>query len=190
MGVERMNLPEIFKMQKALDDRILQEHELKTAPFNERILAFIVELGECANEWRGFKYWSKDRKPRIEIVDRCNCPHCSCLEEEFDVLNPLLEEFVDKLHFLVSLGLTLKIDPAAIKVSDPKNWQAEDITQQYLLIAGKANALFLYRCRMDWEALFHMLMGLGDLLGFSQDEIFAAYMKKNAINHQRQAANY
>jgi dimeric dUTPase (all-alpha-NTP-PPase superfamily) len=183
MGVERMNLPEIFKLQKALDNRILQGHGLKRTPFNETVLAFIVELGECANEWRGFKYWSTRQNPNKEGW---------YLDDYGDevIRNPLLEEFVDKLHFLVSLGLTLKIDPAAVKVSDPKNWQAEDITQQYLLIAGKANALFLYRCRVDWEALFHMLMGLGDLLGFSQDEIFAAYKKKNAINHQRQAANY
>lgn len=58
-----MNLIKLFEMQKVLDDRIVREKRLEgrdTLP--EKILALQVELGECANEWRGFKFWSEDRE--------------------------------------------------------------------------------------------------------------------------------
>ena len=60
-----MNLTKLYEMQKLLDQRIVEQHGLEGQDLlPQKILALQVELGECANEWRGFKFWSKDRKPR------------------------------------------------------------------------------------------------------------------------------
>lgn len=52
-----MNLQKLFDTQKVLRDRIGYEGEDR---FEKLILALLVEIGECANEWRGFKFWSKN----------------------------------------------------------------------------------------------------------------------------------
>ncbi|MDA6141611.1 dUTPase, partial [Escherichia coli] len=70
----------------------------------KRLLAFIVELGECAQEHRGFKYWSKDQQPRTKAV---RVP--AMMEEDKEYYNPLLEEYVDGLHFVLELGLAYGI---------------------------------------------------------------------------------
>ncbi|MEK3887750.1 dUTP diphosphatase [Bacillus sp. FSL K6-3431] len=84
--VDDLNLIKLFEMQKVLDDRILDEHpELKGQNnLDWKILALQVELGECANEWRGFKKWSKDQEPRIEEDVSCNaCDGTGDLNYEF-----------------------------------------------------------------------------------------------------------
>jgi dimeric dUTPase (all-alpha-NTP-PPase superfamily) len=57
-------------LQSELDSHIMDEHpELKGQDNSDwKVLALLVELGECANEWRGFKKWSKDQDPRLKIV--------------------------------------------------------------------------------------------------------------------------
>ncbi|MGE6624638.1 dUTP diphosphatase [Bacillus pumilus] len=60
-----MNLLKMFEMQKELDDRIIREKGLEGQDLLPGlILALQVELAECANEWRGFKFWSNDQQPR------------------------------------------------------------------------------------------------------------------------------
>nr|QRZ17780.1 dUTP diphosphatase [Virgibacillus sp. AGTR] len=56
-----MNLNKLFPIQKELDTRIEREKGLEGQNLlDKKILALQVELGELANEWRGFKFWSKD----------------------------------------------------------------------------------------------------------------------------------
>ncbi|MGG4002815.1 dUTP diphosphatase, partial [Geobacillus stearothermophilus] len=80
-----MNWPLFYDMQRALDERIETEHGLMEEDlFARKQLAFLVELGELANETRCFKFWSIKPPAPAERV---------------------LEEYVDGLHFLLSLGL-------------------------------------------------------------------------------------
>lgn len=64
-----MNLQKFFDTQKVLRDRIGYNGEDR---FEKLILALLVEIGECANEWRGFKFWSKDQEPRTHKTVRCH----------------------------------------------------------------------------------------------------------------------
>lgn len=52
-------------MQLSLEEKILQEHpellDRENLPW--KVLALQVEVGELANEWRGFKKWSKNTNP-------------------------------------------------------------------------------------------------------------------------------
>src|SRR5206468_12486735 len=98
-----MNLAKLFEMQKALDERIVMEKGLEGQDLlPQKILALQVELGECANEWRGFKYWSNNRQQRIKAIERDFVKEWDEIER-----NPLLEEYVDCLHFILSIGLSI-----------------------------------------------------------------------------------
>src|SRR5690625_840666 len=122
-----MNLEKLFKIQAELDKRIVEKHGLQNEDLlDKKILALQVELGELANEWRGFKFWSKDQEPKTTGM----CWNCveegegyfsgrewtgikeECIEcggTGIDTNeNPLLEEYVDCLHFILTIGLELK----------------------------------------------------------------------------------
>lgn len=44
--------------------------------------------------------------------------------------------------------------------------------------------------RVEVVDLFHFLISLAQVLGLSADDVFAAYVKKNEVNFQRQATGY
>lgn len=182
-----VNLKNLFWMQGTLDEHILQEQGLKKAPFNERILALIAELGECANEWQGFKYWKRpeNRQPNIRAK---RFP--AMMPEDQIFYNPMLEEYVDMLHFILSLGLELKVKIDHERVIETEIWMAETITEQFLMITGKAYELWKYKDPAIWESLFRMFVALGEILGFTWDQVENAYFEKNAINHARQVQKY
>ncbi len=81
-GVINMNLTNLFEVQEVLKQHIGYKGEDK---FPKMMLAMLVEFMECANDWRGFKYWSKDQNKKPS----------------------LLEETVDGLHFVLETGLDL-----------------------------------------------------------------------------------
>ena len=203
-----MNLSNLFEIQRTLDNHIMDEHpEIRDQNnLDWKILALQVEIGECANEWRGFKKWSKDQEPRTFI--RINCP--DCLEKGFTPYNrpaqseyycktcagyltidtnPLLEEYVDGLHFVLSIGLEHKFDEW-VDVLAIEDIRYSDIITQFRTLL-----------QTDWEiyeegdgGYYHegleLYIGLGKMLGFSWEQIEQAYMEKNAINHQRQNEGY
>jgi dimeric dUTPase (all-alpha-NTP-PPase superfamily) len=44
--------------------------------------------------------------------------------------------------------------------------------------------------RVEVVDLFHFLISMAQVLGMSADDVFAAYVKKNAVNFQRQDSGY
>ena len=48
----------------------------------------------------------------------------------------------------------------------------------------------LQNARVEVVDLFHFLISLGQVLGMSADDVFAAYVKKNEVNFQRQETGY
>ncbi|MGG1738836.1 dUTP diphosphatase [Bacillus velezensis] len=179
-----MNLQKMFEMQKVLDDRIIKEKGLEGQDLLPNlILALQVELAECANEWRGFKHWSNDREPRICVIDKKG----QTAKEYYK--NPLLEEYVDCLHFILSIGNRLDYnDSETINI----------ILSKYLNIRGILNPKWLFSSlistvaftRRNYINLFINFFTLGKRLGFTIEQIEAAYMEKNAVNHQRQQEGY
>lgn len=173
-----MNLSRLFKMQQKLDEHIIKEHGLEGQNLlPEKILALQVELGECANEWRGFKFWSRDREPR-KMVKR---PNRKSTETYW--YNPLLEEYVDCLHFILSIGLELGADELLKSEIDFTYMAQGDITK-----------IFSTLLRNDWVNYyfdgFEYFMTLFKELGFTWEEIEEAYLEKNKENHRRQESGY
>ncbi len=96
-----MNLQKLFEMQKELDERIIQEHGLEGQDLlQNKILALLVKLGECASEWRGFEFWSKNQEPRKEVFVPMEHPFRGMY-----IKNQLLEEYVDAVHFFLSIAI-------------------------------------------------------------------------------------
>jgi dimeric dUTPase (all-alpha-NTP-PPase superfamily) len=76
---------ELLKLQEELDKAILLNNPVsctKEEMINHRMMALSVEVSEMANEHRGFKYWSK-KGPSVGRTK---------------------EEYIDVLHFVLSLG--------------------------------------------------------------------------------------
>jgi len=44
--------------------------------------------------------------------------------------------------------------------------------------------------RVEVVDLFHFLISTAQVLGMSADDVYEAYLKKNAVNHQRQDSGY
>ncbi|MGX8233411.1 dUTP diphosphatase [Bacillus subtilis] len=185
-----MNLQKMFEMQKALDERIIKEKGLEGQDLLPNlILALQVELAECANEWRGFKHWSNDREPRICVIDKKG----QIAKEYYK--NPLLEEYVDCLHFILSIGNRLgwndtdTIDDVVVQhlISD----KGFDTAKTFSCLLSIAYGFHFSNVeKRTYISLFTTFFELGNKLGFKWEQIEAAYMEKNAVNHQRQQEGY
>ncbi|MCY9296173.1 dUTP diphosphatase [Bacillus inaquosorum] len=185
-----MNLQKMFEMQKVLDERIIKEKGLEGQDLLPNlILALQVELAECANEWRGFKHWSNDREPRICVIDKKG----QTAKEYYK--NPLLEEYVDCLHFILSIGNRLgwndtdTIDDVVVQhlISD----KGFDTAKTFSCLLSIAYGFHFSNVeKRTYISLFTTFFELGNKLGFKWEQIEAAYMEKNAVNHQRQQEGY
>ncbi|AWD86550.1 MULTISPECIES: dUTP diphosphatase [Bacillus] len=227
-----MNLQKMFEMQKALDDRIIKEKGLEGQDLLPNlILALQVELAECANEWRGFKHWSNNQKPRTKVSTnvganpenaaffRCENHYCGenlnkddfkhLIDPDYEICpvcnvgdvtafrdkNPLLEEYVDCLHFILSIGNRLGWNDTDT---------IDDVVAQHLISEKGFGTAKTFSCLLSiaygfhfsnvekrtYISLFTTFFELGSKLGFKWEQIEAAYMDKNAINHQRQQEGY
>ena len=217
-----MNLTKLFDMQEELDERIIKQKGLEGKDLlPSRILALQVELGELANEWRGFKFWSDDREPRT-VAERGACKYCAgtgsiipgaegvpdcwaCNGEGEEIYNPLLEEYVDCLHFILSIGLSEyeKYEKYSVPINymfmDNEPIKEPNVTHQFNSLFLEVGILFdslfdnAYSANTvedAYENLFRLFIGLGEMLGFTWEEIEQAYIDKNQVNHERQRSGY
>jgi dimeric dUTPase (all-alpha-NTP-PPase superfamily) len=185
-----MNLKKLFEVQKVLRDRINYNEPDR---FNKLVLALLVELGECANEWRGFKFWSKDQKARTFGVKGVG--------HGIATYNPLLEEYVDGLHFVLELGIELGFDQSSTGGIFEHNVEVSKsvygVTEQFTNVFEQVSTLndeYRFRRNRDefeeYEILLYLFFGLGEMLGFTWEQIEQAYFEKNKVNHQRQSEGY
>lgn len=201
-----MDLTKLFETQAALDARIYESHpELKGQDnLDWKVLALQVELGECANEWRGFKKWSHDQEPRTELFTWVNGLG-ECKESKYNpkmlvengqfnafrIKNPLLEEYVDCLHFILSIGLELKQPlPPGIMQSLHFTPYNESITTLFIEVNSYLLNFYGDSTKIRYARTLQSLLGLGATLGFTWEQVEAAYYAKNEINHQRQESGY
>lgn len=162
-----MNIDTMFELQKVLDNHIKEKHNLEEENLIERkILALLVEIGELANETRCFKFWSI--KPPSSK-------------------DKILEEFVDGVHFILSIGLDLSFDSGfELKIRDKEM----SIVDQFLSIYQQIAEFQMNHTKDTYENILSEYFNLGRLLGFSTEEIMFAYISKNEINHERQEQGY
>jgi dimeric dUTPase (all-alpha-NTP-PPase superfamily) len=160
-----MNLNKLFEIQAKLDKEIIKKKGLEGQDLlHMKILALQVELGELANELpEVFKFWS-NKKNNYEKA---------------------LKEYVDCLHFVLSIGLEIGIK--SFIYLKPSQFEGETITDMFIRVGE-------FTCHMIREdvynRLFEYFIDLGFMLEFSWEQIEQAYLEKNKINHARQEQGY
>lgn len=207
-----MNLQKLFTAQAELDAYIEQQHP--TLPgenrLEKKVLALLVELGECANEWRGFKFWSNRQEPSRLPIETCylcdgtgrgevtiersisdsiaiqnKCSECRG-KGMTGGMYPLLEEYVDCLHFILSIGNELSYsrcyDNYELGGNKVKT-NSYDFTELFIM-SSQIDSYTAY------DELIESFLFLGESLGFTDEQIEQAYWKKYEINKQRQVDGY
>lgn len=193
-----MNLEKMLAAQKKLDERIVKEKGLEGKDLvANTYVALDVELGEMANEARWFKHWSNDQEPRKES---------------------LLEEYVDALHFFLSIAIQRGWEDILLKIKEDNAKESNlektldksfcfigiihHLSQSYVeysevdddsegfSFAILGNSLVSEE-RFDFYVAWKNFLDLGvHGFGFTLDQIEQAYFAKNKINQQRQEDGY
>jgi dimeric dUTPase (all-alpha-NTP-PPase superfamily) len=163
-----INYKYLYEIQAGLKAHISKNHPERNDEDRsaKKFLALLVELGECANEERGFKFWSIDQNPRRE---------------------KLLEEYVDGLHFILELGID---EGFMIYEVNAPLIQGNRIEYIFLYLFQAVLSFYENRMESIYEQLFFAYMYLGSNMGFTSEEIQAAYLEKNEKNHTRQQTGY
>jgi len=161
-----LNWKDLFEKQKELDRYIEENHNLEEEDLiSRKILAFQVELGELANETRCFKFWSVKPASPPAII---------------------LEEYVDGLHFLLSLGLELSCTFQLLEPA-PAN---EDLTIQFQRVFRFASRFEEEPSAPNYRLLFAAFLALGRQLQLTEKAVMEGYWEKNQVNRQRQQEGY
>lgn len=101
-----MELRDLYTMQYDLDKYVIKTKNLEL--FNPKtrltntILAMMVETGEFANEVRSFKHWTTKPMSDKSIV---------------------MEEYVDILHFFLSIGNQLNFTAEEVEQAYQDKWE-------------------------------------------------------------------
>ncbi|WP_338971405.1 dUTP diphosphatase [Spiroplasma endosymbiont of Panorpa germanica] len=167
--IGKKTLVDLAKRQKKLDNYIYEKKQIKFSNqiSNKKMIAFFVELGEFINEERSFKFWSqKPASPR----------------------NVLLEEYIDGLHFILSIGLEIGFDFENFE-SDNLSKQ-ETLEQEYLQLISFFSQYSLSKDSNNFTILMNSFFKIGSWFDFSEQELLDTYFRKNEINFKRQENQY
>jgi len=161
-----LNWSKLFEMQRNLDAYITKNHQLENEPlFEPKILALLVELGELANETRCFKFWSTKKSATRDVI---------------------LEEYVDNIHFLLSLGIEKGYEFETIETKDT----IKNETEQFNDVFRLAIKFYDEQSETTYKQLVENYIQLAKVLGFSEQDIMKAYIEKNEVNYERQKSGY
>jgi len=163
----KIDIKDLYPLQKELDLDIAKRHKITyKSTFKQRLLALVVELGEFANETRCFKYWSLKKSSAKEVV---------------------LEEYVDALHFLLSLGIPLKAKKTIYNICKKKEYNLTSAVLDSYLEALKLKENY---CLAQYEKAFSAYFDIMAYLNVKPSEVRNAYLTKLKVNHERQVNKY
>ena len=161
-----IDLSNLYQKQAELDQRIAENHGISYATTRERrILALLVEFGEFANATRCFKYWSNKSSEPQDVV---------------------LDEYVDGLHFFLSLGIDIKVSKKLYNYTK----HADNLTKQVLEVYRLATIFYKKQDEKSYIKAFQAFINIVPLLKVRWTTIEEAYYKKLGENYSRQDNNY
>lgn len=190
---------ELLKMQKALDERILEEKGLDLSKFELFELtrtALIVEVSEATNVAEFFKHWKDTRGNKADEGKT---------HEE-----TLKEEFSDALHFLLSMiNQTMKGNPLNYDEKEQVDFLLESpshntqyIGVKYALNFDKKGRTILFKnlvsdiaisqsgFRIAWFSILIKFFIYAHSCGVTFGDLYDAYMIKNKVNYERLESGY
>lgn len=160
-----MKFKQLFEMQHELDTFIEETQNITYDVFQEKGLALLVELSELANETRCFKFWSTKGPSERSVI---------------------LEEFVDSIHFILSLGNMRGFTMEAW----PEVKEKAELTPLFIETTVAATTFIGAPAKETYYELWHLYGKLAYNLGFAFEDILDAYLAKNEKNYERQRSGY
>lgn len=161
----KLQLIDLFKMQRNLDAFIEETQNITQDVFREKGLALLVELAELANETRCFKFWSTKGPSERAVI---------------------LEEFVDSIHFMLSLG-----NMKGFQLTEwPEVLEQGDLTGLFIETTQTIGTFIVSPTEENYRAIWHEYGKLAFNLQFSLQDIIDAYKAKNEKNYERQKNGY
>lgn len=160
-----MNLNTLFQKQKQLDEYIYKNKGVTAEQiYEKKIVAFIRELSELAEEMKTFKYWKS-----AVMVDR----------------NRIKEEYIDVIHFTLSIANDLGVHEHEYVQTEPK-----DLNKLIIGITNLATVISVSKDKEQVKSLINNVIALGYQLNLTEHDVIEAYDKKNAVNYERQESGY
>jgi dimeric dUTPase (all-alpha-NTP-PPase superfamily) len=181
-----VNLSKLFEIQAEID----KPYQDVPDRLSKDILWLMTELGELANEWRGFRY----RRPASEQTPVTDIGFKTTLSG-IQIINPLLNEYTDALSVLLSIGLQVLDEEKRGKLDD-RIWillndlitdDFEDIVELFSMAFDKCGDLSKHRNAWNYALTFDWFVVTGIKLGFTWDQIETAYIEKAEANKRRNA---
>lgn len=182
-------------MQRYLDDKIIKEKGLRQTK-SDRLantqVALLVELAEFANEGRWFKVWSENQKPKkMYLMESDEDENIRPVEK-----NVLLEEYVDGIHFFLSIANQTEMR-GALEFNEMtlaeryKKGNREKLNHSFLEVHYELSRFRVTKSKVAFSGAWmnYLTMGLSGF-GFTWAQIAEAYIGKNKTNHDRQAQGY
>ena len=160
-----MEFKQLFEMQRELDRFIEETQNITKDVFDEKGLALLVELAELANETRCFKFWSTKGPSERTVI---------------------LEEFVDSIHFMLSLGYMRDF----ILEQWPNVEEQGDLTQIFIDTTQAILTFLKVQTEENYKAVWNYYGMIAYNLGFTVGDIIDAYKLKNEKNYERQRTGY
>ena len=161
-----IDFSQLFEKQKELDLEIQRRHNVTyEETLKRRFLSLFVEIGELANATRCFKYWSNKPSEAQDIV---------------------LDEYVDGLHFFLSLGIDIKVS----KKTYNHTKHADNLTKQVLEVYRLASLFYKNQDEKSYIKAFQAFINITAFLKVRWATIEKAYYKKLGENYHRQDINY
>ncbi|WP_051624032.1 dUTP diphosphatase [Clostridium akagii] len=153
-----MDLNNLLKKQHQLDTIIFASSGENGYPLEKNKIALLVELGELAKEWKGFKYWSKNKvEDRVKLVD----------------------EFVDCLYFALSLENYLQqVKPPIVGHINKFMKEIDDDECHKNVLKCFKNAFESALNRFSHTVILISIIDLGRCLDITLDEMEQAYLAK------------
>lgn len=160
----------MLKKQDELNSAIMKEFGLTTISKEQIDMATLDEIGEFTHELKGdWCWWKKSQEP----VNRSKA----------------LEELADVFHFVLIYEL---LYGKRKYLTDPEQYWGSPCSYMPMVQMdigfGIANALISILKLVDGRLMY--LLALSEHLGFCLEEVYAAYMRKNAINMERLKNGY
>ena len=173
MKLTKEQLREMMKLQSEMDLIALKNNniDVNTDLTDEKYIALKTELHEFINEIESFKFWKKNRGKEN-----------------------VLEEGIDTIHFILSMMLDYEYNiQEDLEITEKQLEHIENKSINELYIMTDALMVDTYM-QCTWkEMLTSIFIGVLLMLskcGFTTDDIYAEYLRKNQINKERQAKNY
>ena len=107
------------------------------------------------------------------------------LKKDYDK-QVLGDEFVDCLHFILSISLHFNLDQTEYEIKDVV-YDDNELTLKVLYLISLAGKI---ESKDDCKKFIIQLFELAFTFGFTAQDIIDFYIKKNQVNFKRQQDNY